>query len=250
MADITAETIEKVLAIAPPVLFHDVEDAHGVTTVFSSKPLHQVQAAKPDLPPDVDVVTLTGLADLIKQNLEDADFVKDFLIHIENETTVTLKERVSDKYGRRLVLAQAKPVEFQKFKFGQWLDQEEFVIAVASLFADTPDKQEVLGRAATITNQASITGEDDGTTQRVTVKKGLQLAAQVVLKPRVSLAPFRTFPELDQPVSEFVFRARCDGESSVKLMLVEADGGRWKVDAISKILTAVEAFDLGVPIIA
>ena len=41
-----------------------------------------------------------------------------------------------------------------------------------------------------------------------------------------------------------------DGSGSPYLMLVEADGGRWKIDAIATIKAAVEAFGLTIPIIA
>lgn len=33
-------------------------------------------------------------------------------------------------------------------------------------------------------------------------------------------------------------------------MLVEADGGRWKIDAIAKLREAMEAFGLSIPIVA
>ncbi len=72
----------------------------------------------------------------------------------------------------------------------------------------------------------------------------------ITIKPRVALAPFRTFPEIEQPISEFVFRARCTGEGTPALMLVEADGGRWKIDAITTIRAEMEAFGLNIPIIA
>src|ERR1035437_10944499 len=247
--DITADTIQKVLDIARPETT-PLKDVHGIETVYSTKPLHQVEAAAPRVPQDVDVVTLAGFADLIKAGLEAKEFAEAYMIHVQDEHTVTLKAKTSDEYGRRLVLVQAKPVPFDRFHFGQWISQEEFVIGVASLFAESPDKQYVLDMASTLTNDASTTGEDDGFTQRVNLKKGLRLKEATTLKPRVDLAPYRTFPELEQPVSSFVLRAKCDGSATPFLMLVEADGGRWKIDAIAKIAEAMKAFDLNIPIIA
>jgi hypothetical protein len=69
------------------------------------------------------------------------------------------------------------------------------------------------------------------------------------LKPRVDLAPYRTFPEVAQPVSSFVFRARCPEASQPMLMLVEADGGRWKVEAMNTLREAMGSWDLNIPII-
>lgn len=247
--DITSETIQKVLDISKPEL-HVVKDVHGIETTHATKPLFQVKAAPPEVAQDVDVVTLAGFADLITAKLENAEFPNHFFIHIENEKAVTLKERLSDDFGRRLVLIQAKPVDFTKFRFDQWIDQESFVIAISSLFAESEDRQYVLSMASSLTNDASTLNEDDGFSQKVNIKAGLAHKSTITLKPRVSLAPFRTFPELDQPISEFVFRAKCDGEGRPHLMLVEADGGRWKIDAIAKIKAAMEAFNLNIPIIA
>jgi hypothetical protein len=225
--DFTSEAMQKTLDIARPEL-HLVEDVHGVKATFSTKPLRQVEAVAPKLPVPVRVNTLAGFADLVKAKLEDQPFSDDFVIHVEDDHTVTLKGRVSDGYGRRMELIKAQPVEFRQFAFGQLHDQEAFVIAVASLFAEGGDKDYVLKTASILTNEATNTTEDDGFTQRATVKAGLRTKESVTLKPRVSLAPYRTFPEVAQPISDFVFRARCAGDGVPALMLVEADGGRWR----------------------
>ena len=247
--DMTAEAMQKVLDISRPEI-HTLADVHGVETIFSTEALHQVQAAAFAIPGTVKVSTLLGFADLINADLEGRTFPPEFVIHVENEGLVSLKGKKSDEYGRRLVLIEAKPVSFRQFTFGQWMNQEEFAIAVASLFAETPDKEYVLKMASTLTKDAAVTSEDDGFSQRVTAKAGLRMKEQITLKPRVDLAPYRTFPELDQPVSPFVLRAKCDGESNPMLMLVEADGGRWKIDAIAKLRKAMEAFGLNIPIVA
>ena len=245
-----AEAIAKLLDISKPET-HEIQDVHGINTTYSTKALHQIRAAPPESPVDVDVVTLAGFADLIQAKLEGMDFPNDWMIHIQDEKTVTLKAKTSDEFGRRLVLIQAQPVPFNKFRFGDWMNQEEFTIAVDSLFSDeSPDKQYVLQMSSTLTNDETMTSEDDGFSQKVKAKAGLRLKEATTLKPRVSLAPYRTFPEINQPVSQFVFRAKCDGESKPMLMLVEADGGRWKIDAIAEISKAMEAFELNIPIIA
>ena len=57
--------------------------------------------------------------------------------------------------------------------------------------------------------------------------QGIALKANETIKPRVSLAPFRTFLEVEQPESEFLLRVSEDG----KIGLFEADGGVWKLEA-------------------
>lgn len=249
MTDITTETIDKLLEISAPRIL-TVEDARGVEAPFSDKPLHEIKAAPGPEPADVHVFTLAGFADLIREKLEDQDFPTAWVIHVEDERTVALKPKLADRYGRRQRLVHAQPVPFQQFKFGQWMDQDAFAIAVASLFADTEDKAHVLKLASTLTNEASNTSADDGFTQQVTVRRGLAMKDRAEIKPRVALAPFRTFPEVAQPVSEFVFRAQTAANGTPQLMLVEADGGHWKVDAIRTIQEALGKFSLGVPIVA
>ena len=50
----------------------------------------------------------------------------------------------------------------------------------------------------------------------------------------MTLTPFRTFYEVEQPESEFVFRIENRGDAP-KFKLIEADGGRWKYEAMQQI---------------
>lgn len=130
------------------------------------------------------------------------------------------------------------------FKFGMWMDPESFVIGCQSGFQRTKIENEdgtfaadldyVLKVASNITAEAIDTSEDDGIAQKVAMRRGVVLKEQTNLKPRVNLAPYRTFAEIDQQLSQFLFRARVGGES-VNLALFEADGGRWHLSAVAAI---------------
>ncbi len=248
--DITSDTIQKVLDIAKPEI-HQITDALGRTARYSTKTLHEVKATPPPMCELVTVHTLTGFADLVKAHLEEVgDFSGRYLIHIEDHENIRLINKATDEYGRRETLILAKPMECERFRFGVWYDQEAFSIAIASMFTGDGDRDYVLKTSATLINDAIRTNEDNGFAQKVTVKAGIRTKEETTLRPQVALAPFRTFPEVDQPVSSFVFRARCAENTAPALMLVEADGGRWKVDAIAILKRAMTAFDLGIPIIA
>lgn len=247
MADITAETIQEIIGLAAPTIT-TVEDSLGAKAPFSNQRLHQVKVEAPALPDPVKVSTLAGFADLVKGELDSKDFPGEFLVHVVDEDTVQLIARTSDEHGRRQVLVEAHPMGFEQFKFGAWLPQEDFLIKMAALFADGEDKSYVLKVAAGLTRESGTTLTDDGFTQSAVVKAGLKLVERVELKPMVSLAPYRTFPEVAQPVSEFILRARTTDQPM--LAMFEADGGRWKVAAIATLKAALEAFELGIPIIA
>jgi len=243
------EALEFLVGLPKPEQYK-ILDVNGVETVYSSKTLHQVMAAPPDPKSLIQVGTLAGFADLVRAKLEDQNFPMDYLIHVENETTVTLKSRLCDVHGRRQIMVRAIPIPFEGFKFGQWLPQEEFSIQLAARFADGGDKDYALKMAASLTNENTRKDEDDGFTQVVTVKTGLAKKETQTLKPRVSLAPFRTFQEIDQPLSDFIYRAKTDGEGTPHLCLFEADGGKWKLQAINTLREHIGSFDLGIPIIA
>src|SRR5699024_2066082 len=72
---------------------------------------------------------------------------------------------------------------------------------------------------------------DDGVSQAVTINTGIASASDVKVPNPVTLKPYRTFVEVEQPASEFVFRMK-DGPSAA---LFEPDGGAWRNEAISNI---------------
>lgn len=57
--------------------------------------------------------------------------------------------------------------------------------------------------------------------------------AEVRVPNPVILAPYRSFPEIAQVESRFVFRIR--GGESITMGLFEADGGMWRVEAIARV---------------
>lgn len=244
-----ADAIAKVLELAPPT-FKEVIDAYGRKATYSDRETFEVKAAAPPVSAKVQVFTLAALGDLVNAGLEGGDFTKNAFFHIADERTVELVGRETDPWGRRICFIKAAPVPFEVFRFGQWMTQEEFVIAFSSRFADSAGKDKVLAIASSLTNEATSLSEDNGFAQKVTIKAGLRNKESLTIEPKVKLAPFRTFPEIPQPESEFVFRAKANGEGVPYLMLVEADGGAWKVDAIETIQRHLQGFGLNIPIIA
>jgi hypothetical protein len=245
-----ANVVQKIVDLAPVQTF-SLTDALGVSTTYTSQPVHEVKAEAPELLSTLEVHTLLGFGELVNQQIDGIDLDK-WIIRVKDEKTVLLSARDTDKYGRRDLLVKATPVEFVTFRFGNWLSQEEFIIGVSALFAgggDGNDKEYVLRIASTLTSEAVGTSEDNGFAQKATVKAGLKVQEIEVLKPQVTLAPFRTFPEVGQPMSAFVFRARQTDHGPV-LMLIEADGGKWKLDAINEVRRYLATLDLKVPIIA
>ncbi|HUW08460.1 MAG TPA: hypothetical protein VM537_01965, partial [Anaerolineae bacterium] len=73
--------------------------------------------------------------------------------------------------------------------------------------------------------------------QTVSVRRGMSQTTQVVVPNPVTLKPYRTFREIDQPESPFLLRARNpkNEEGVPEFALFEADGGAWRLTAVERI---------------
>lgn len=227
-----------------------INDANDKAHSYTSKPVHEVKPAALPQPAAVGLVSLLGFSDLVKAKLENLD-PTNWIIHVRDHCTVALISRIADEHGRRLELVKATPVPTEQFKFGQFMENEAFIIAVASKFVLTDDLTYVINIASGLTSGATRTAEDNGLLQKVTIKRGMSLPSDAVIKNRVSLAPYRTFPEVRQPISDFLFRLKDGGEDEKpSLALFEADGGKWKLDAINEVRRVLETYTLGIPVVA
>ena len=84
----------------------------------------------------------------------------------------------------------------------------------------------IISSAVNQRSGSSVETSDDGITQKVTTEKGMSLNSSIMSTPIRELAPFRTFNEVRQPKSEFLFRIRDN-----QFALFEADGGAWQKEA-------------------
>jgi len=86
-----------------------------------------------------------------------------------------------------------------------------------------------------------------GVSQSVTARAGLARVAEVPVTNPVTLRPYRTFAEVEQPASPFILRLkRKDGEMP-QCALFEADGGKWKIEAIQNIARALRVLTAELP---
>lgn len=103
---------------------------------------------------------------------------------------------------------------------------EEMQIALRTRFQDTTDTPYVQKLLSDISTGAKITYNDSGVATTVVTKKGIDLQANETIKPIITLRPYRTFQEVEQPESVFLIRINERGIS-----FIEADGGMWKLHA-------------------
>lgn len=190
---------------------------------FSTQPLHKIQKAVPNA---LVVRNLSGLVDYLKSNFDKQPPV---LVHVASPTRVDVFSSYNRDYNRNhLIQAEAL---LPKIPFGQFLDTESFNILLQSCFVPNEHRALVLKVVGNLKEETVSTVGDDGVSQQVTAKTGVATVENVVVPNPVALKPFRTFVEIEQPESEFVFRMKT-GPSAA---LFEADGGAWKLTAIARI---------------
>ena len=120
------------------------------------------------------------------------------------------------------------------FRYGNYYGQEEFLIEMQANFEVTPDLETILKVAGNVEAKTTANYGDDGVTQKTTIKQGIASKADVLVPNPVTLTPYRTFLEVKQPSSEFVFRIKDNGGAPA-FMLVEAEGGLWRAEAMQNI---------------
>ena len=200
---------------------------------YSDKSLHAVHTPTPDT---IKVKTLTALVDYLNTNV-DSLTIKTLICHVESPSTVSIKSCLTGDFEDRATYIMAE-LDQINLPFNAWQDSEKFNIWLQSCFMEleglaATDKGLVLKYIGNIKTVAEAGLTDDGVSQAVTVKSGIASVKNAVLPNPVTLRPFRTFTEVEQPASSFVFRARQN--DGMEFMLVEADGGAWRGEAMKNI---------------
>lgn len=204
-------------------------------TTYTDKTLNPVYSSK--ITDCFETATLTSVVDCIKNNVDGlyTDHTQAAIIHIESPMKLTVKSQVYDVSCARdkYIVAEAN---LPRFSFGQWYDAESFNIAMQSKFIQNEDRDIILKVVGNLKEDAVRTIGDDGVSQSVTTKTGIATVADVKVPNPVRLRPFRTFLEVEQPESKFIFRM----QNGARCGLFEADGGAWEMVAIRKIKEYLE----------
>lgn len=221
------EALQYIIGLAEPVVevYND--------EYYSDKPLHRVENYIPKAE-CVTVHTLTSLLDYIFSNID--EMADRMIVAVESPTCVRLYSQLDDNRDREyLMKAEALLPEF---RFNSFMDQESFCIALQSKFISNQDRELLLKFAGTVEAGTVAQYGDDGVTQKATIKTGLASKGEAIIPNPVTLIPYRTFLEVQQPASDFIFRMR--ENHGVECAIFEADGGAWKNEAMRSIKDFLE----------
>ncbi len=182
----------------------------------------------------LETTTLTSIVDYIKENV---DSIKDgnIIVHVMSYDKVSIKKELnSDKRRECVMVAEALTPDIVTDRF---IDPERFNIMLQSSFIENEDRNKLLKVSGNIKEENVKSVGDDGVSQSAAIKVGVASVAEVVIPNPVILAPFRTFPEVIQPESKFIFRM----QTGPQCALYEADGGAWRNVAMESIKEYLKA---------
>ena len=224
-SSILRDAIDRILDLAKPTT---VEVGHQT---LCSKPMHNV-TPKRYMPDCADFNTLTGLVDIIRH--EGAMQPWRLFVRVVDARTVVVYTAYTDwdeLHPFTHISLYRTTADVPRITTDTPMSHEQAIVELRSLYLPGEDRDYLLDLLSTMSVGEEVTSDDNGVTQTATVKQGVQLKATVPVRPIVTLQPFRTFLEVEQPCSDFLLRVGSKGEITLR----DADGGAWKLDAKRKI---------------
>jgi hypothetical protein len=175
----------------------------------------------------IEMSTLTSLIDYIKSETD--DMAEKMIVHVLSPDKVQLISQLdSDRKREQLIAVHAN---LPKIKLNEFVSQEEFIIMMQTQFVLNDDRCVVTAFAGNVEDKTIANYGDDGVSQKATVKTGLASKEEFEVPNPVTLQPYRTFQEIQQIPSDFVFRMKST-DRGVYCGLFEADGGVWRNAAV------------------
>lgn len=150
-------------------------------------------------------------------------------LQIYNERKVVLKSTLRDDKSRDWLIEADAIVPDQDF--GRFHDAEIINIELQSKFQANEDRDIILQVIGNIKDEHVQNTSDDGISQSVTIYQSVASVGAVKVPNPVTLIPFSTFQEIEQPERLFIFRMREGAQGA----LIATDDTSWKLKAINSI---------------
>lgn len=179
-------------------------------------------------PACLELRTLASLVDYLKSDLNGINQER-VMVVVENPKEVSVYTQDDEQSVRtQLVNVQALTPSIH---YAVWNEASDFNVLLQSKFQDSDDRWAVLEFASALRIENGAEVVDDGIAQVTTIKDGVASMAKAKAPNPVTLRPYRTFAEVEQPASQFIFRVNKRAE----MTLFEADGGAWRLEAVNNI---------------
>lgn len=215
--------IEKIVSLANPEIYMIGEETYSTVNLRRVDPYVDRPA----------MIEFGSLDAIVKSIVTEIDRVTcPVFVTVETPTCVEVVTTYRQDNMQRDFLYRAKPSLPQISE--TWMGHDDAMIALRSRYIETEDTLYIIDLLSSISDKNDMKTTDNGLTQQVTVKQGIALKKNESVRPRVTLKPYRTFLEVEQPASEFLLRMRPGDPENGRGALIglfEADGGAWKLEA-------------------
>lgn len=192
---------------------------------------------------------LTGLSRYLEENqeaLEPSEHA--LLVFAPDYVGLTSIPRGQQQERELRAVARAKLGVWTKA--GDYMGAESMLIDLLSMFEPTDDRERALRLLGTIRDEAVVQREDDGVTQTVTAREGIQRDAEVNVDQPFFLAPRRSFVEIEAVLAPYVLRFKGGGEGREPVAaLFEAGYGDWQLETMYQIREWLVARDHDFPVL-
>lgn len=216
----------------------EIHEINGHSYLINNGKYEEITPDRKPQPNTLTFTSLDGLVKTIKSERSDILCAVDgggtLYISVVSPTRVKVFAGL-DEHNRRAEVYCANQ-ESRDWRGQNWFEHEEAMIVLQSQFAPNDGTEYLLDFLSRITDENSVSSDDNGMTQSVQVKKGIALAGRENIRPIVKLKPYRTFLEVEQPESSFLIRIK-DG---CKVGIIEADGGMWQFAARNSVKEYLE----------
>ena len=215
------EFIEHIQKTAQPI----IKEIGGATFAITADGEYDEIRPTIDRPSTLDLHSLDALVKLVRTEAVNAD--APLYITIPNHQTVLCfgQPDPNARYYRQ-VYYEAKATDIPGWSEKVQLGFEEAQIALRTRFQETNDTIYAMKLLSDICCGAKVVYNDNGIATTVTTQKGVALQSNEQIRPIITLKPYRTFQEVEQPESIFLIRVNERG-----ITFTEADGGMWKLAA-------------------
>lgn len=219
------EAIKEIERMSAPTI-HEFEGS-----IFASQELVHVMDKKP-MPRCIELTGLDSICKMVRNETEHIGLqifiqVKDY----HSVSVFTTLDEDEDRLYLYKCAADTPAVTTDRF-----MAYEKAVIELRSLYIPNEGTKYLLQLLSSISNESKVISTDNGVTQQVEARSGIALNSMVKIEPRVTLQPFRTFIEVEQPASEFLLRISERGE----IGFFPADGGVWRLEATRNVAAYFE----------
>lgn len=213
--------IEKILEISRP----ELKEVEGRTFLIGQGCAKEVRP-EIDFPSEINLHSLDSLVKMVKTEALNRYPAPLYITVPSHLKVICFSQPDEDRRNIRQFFYEAQATDVPGWESTVQLKFEEAMIAIRTRFQESKDSLYALKLLSDISGGAKITYSDNGIATSVVTKTGISMQTNEAIRPIISLRPYRTFQEVEQPQSQFLIRVE---ERGIKF--IEADGGMWKLEA-------------------